>query len=179
MVHTATRVMSLNLQQQIRENTFVRCQGPCGTRFSALFTCTSRVFCPERGTANAPQELQSFLADLNQWTGDVKEKDKALREGRVQQGAGSSQAAQRAAPPPIRGRAPLPPENAVLAKPLTREKKDDGSSAKSGSAAAHTYDSYRERWCAVYARNICSCGNCRLGEAGAFLSIQVNLQGEV
>lgn len=102
-----------------------------------------------------PQELQSFISDLNQWTGDVKEKDKALREGRVQT-SGSQQQQQPPTVPPVRGRAPPPPDNAPVASTLRAREGGAKPTDPTGSAAGHTYDRSKEKW------YVCECSALQL-----------------
>lgn len=64
--------MSVNLQQQIRDNS---------------------------------RELNDFLRDLNDWTGEVKEKDRALRSGgEIDLSRILPHSSSNAPPPPVRGR---------------------------------------------------------------------------
>jgi tetratricopeptide (TPR) repeat protein len=50
------------------------------------------------------RDLNAFLRDLNEWTGDVKEKDAALSSGDARDVPASASSSGRAEPPPVRGR---------------------------------------------------------------------------
>ena len=50
------------------------------------------------------RDLNAFLRDLNEWTGDVKEKDAALSSRDARDVPASASSSGRAEPPPVRGR---------------------------------------------------------------------------
>jgi len=91
------------------------------------------------------QDLHNYISDLGAWVGEVKDKDTALREGRVDDGSDDR--------PAPRGRASLPSEGddaTVTVKKKVKKKKDqqkpDGPGGKSHSKAGHTYDYFRDKW---------------------------------
>ena len=107
----------------------------------------------------ATQELQTFLSDLGRWTSDVREKDKALLEGRTEQAPAQL--------PPVRGRAATVKADAepsgrstsaaAAAAPGSPKKQKTSGAGKPGSAAGHTYDHFKEKWFASAGHVCCWC----------------------